>query len=172
MGKRKLIHICAIIFVFTITLNIVNAINKSYWDSPVGAVSLAPARERIQEFPWLEGAIGRLVRTYSVPIGLITFLSFYGAFASIFELHGMMKYIVALSFLYPAAGTISPLIVLMMLIIPMFIGIGVSLVLTWITWQRTDQKAIYFSVMACIHNVVFACVIWKYLGSLFSVFGD
>lgn len=138
--------------------------NHEYWQQepyPGGQT----AEEALEECPWLAPGIERLVRTYSIPLGVVFFLSLYGAFASLMYVRGPTKAVLATSFLWALL-----LFPVWFLFVPLFVGLFIAFGV--LATARGDRRKLWFSAGAIAHNAVSAVVAWFFVRDWFAVFGD
>jgi hypothetical protein len=164
--RRIVIHSIAALICLTVAVALVYARNRQYWEEepyPGGQT----AREAVEERPWLETGIADLVRVYSFPLGLMVFVSFYGAFFSTFEIRERRDNFIPVAFLYQLPGFIFAL-----LFIPLFIGMLLAITAFVMSAKKRDKKGIWLSITALAHNAFFALTAYYHLRAWFKVFGD
>jgi hypothetical protein len=163
---RAIVHASAAILVLLLALYLVHWINAEYWNDepfPGGRT----AREAMSDCPWLETGIARLVRTYTVPLGLMLFISMYGALAAMLEMKGPARPFIVLTFICGFLGCILPPA---LLLFP--IGILIGTVFLIGAMLRKNKKVLWFSAAAIVSSLYYAGTTLSYWRAWFDVFGD
>lgn len=165
--KRLLIYAIAAVLCLALAAFLVYQNNRLYWESepwPGGRTAKAMVQDG---YGYLGQGIERLIHLYSVPFGVMAFVSLYGAFASMFEIRRFERYLLALVFLWPLPGFFLPL-----LMAPCSLGIPLGAFLSVMALIKKKRKSAWFSVAASVHNILFAVMMVYYGPSWFGVFGD
>jgi len=164
--RRLVVHAAAVLICLSVAVALVYAQNRQYWETepyPGGRT----AREAAEEHPWLETEITRLITVYSFPLGLIVFISFYGAFFSFFVMTERKDNLIPVTFLYPLLGFLFALY-----FFPLFIGMVLGIMAFAEAVKKVDKKGIWLSIAAVGHNLHFALTAYYFLCDSFEVFGD
>ncbi len=165
MNRTKMVEHGSVA-VLALTLAVIGVLwnNHAYWQQEPYPGGLT-AEEAVEECPWLAPGIERLVRTYSIPLGVVFFLSLYGAFASLMYARGPAKAVLAASFLWPLL-----LFPVWFLFVPLFVG--PFLALGVLAMAGRDRRKKWFCAGAIAHNAVSVVVAWFFMWDWIKVFGD
>jgi len=144
---------------------IVGFINQHYYQQEPCPPGMT-ARERAADFPWLEVGIDRLVGVWTLPLGVITFVSLFGWCASWSELEHL-GLSTSSAYLYPMC-----LYFLAIFLLPLLLGIGLALLSLAEGKHARNRKKVLFSFGAIAHNLFASVIFIFYLYDWFSVFGD